>query len=222
MSAANRDLEANLWQLTAPINGQFPRPWMSDLEDPSSAAFFIVGKNQAKGYSVNHVTHQRHIDSLFNRNGQSCRGLYDELTGGTPSPTRKNIDTFRSLLASHGVDRVLETNVICYSTPMSEDLRLTDHAGGSARGTEIFQTLFRRIRPRVLVAHGSGTGQSLGALLGVKLPAPPSGPSDLQPTLVGGCLIFIIPSLAPPKWNQWCKWAPQHLAKVAEACAGAL
>src|SRR5690606_16544543 len=106
-------------------------PWMSDLENPLASSVLAVGKNQAKGYPVNRVSHRRHLDALFNRNGETCRGLYDEITGGKPSPTRTNTDVFRAVLAAHGIASVLETNVVCYSTPMSGDLRLVAHAGGS-------------------------------------------------------------------------------------------
>jgi hypothetical protein len=102
------------------FNGQLPCPWMTNLADPLSAQDFIVGRNQARTYDASTLTHERHVDALFNRNGQSCRALYDELAA--PSPTRQNIDLLRGLLEKAGVDRVLETNVICYSSPMSADL----------------------------------------------------------------------------------------------------
>lgn len=71
-------------RLTEPLNGQFPRPWMTELKEPLSANVFIVGKNQAKGYEVGRLTHERHMKALFNRGGESCRRVYDEMTGFSP------------------------------------------------------------------------------------------------------------------------------------------
>ena len=209
-------------RLTESLNGQFPRPWMTELKDPMSANVFIVGKNQAKGYEVGRLTHDRHVNALFNRSGESCRRVYDEMTGFSPSPTRKNTDRFRGLLASAGVSQVLETNVVCYSTPMSGDLRLPEHSGGRVRGTEIFLALLHYIKPKVLLAHGAGTRDALGALLGAALPSCPTADGDPQPVTVQDMTIFILPSLAPPKWNQWQGWSTSYLSKVANASASAL
>jgi hypothetical protein len=82
-------LEAGIWELTRPLNDQYPRPWMTDSTDPASAKVFVIGKNQAKGFQIKSIRdHKRHIDALYNRSGETCRGLYDEITGGKPSPTR--------------------------------------------------------------------------------------------------------------------------------------
>jgi hypothetical protein len=40
--------ESAIRSLTAPINGQFPRSWMTDLQNPLLASVFIVGQNQAR------------------------------------------------------------------------------------------------------------------------------------------------------------------------------
>ncbi|UVE16874.1 uracil-DNA glycosylase family protein [Pseudomonas sp. LS44] len=216
------EFEAAISDLTPPLNGQFPRPWMTDLTDPQKANVLIVGKNQAKGYSTENVTHERHINALFNRENESCRRLYDELTGHSPSPTRLNTNMFRSILAQAGIDRVLETNVVCYSTPMSSHLCLPRHSGGTLRGTEIFRTLLHFVKPKVIIAHGSGTRDALSALVGKPLLAPPSSLSPPQSTEVSGIRVFVIPSLAPPQWNKWSRWAEAYLAKVAEAAASAL
>lgn len=222
MAAAQEQFEVAITRLTEPLNGQYPRPWMTELADPSSATVFIVGKNQAKGYESGRLSHKRHVDALFNRSGESCRRVYDEMTGHSPSPTRQNTDRFRKILATEGITRVLETNVVCYSTPMSSELRLPEHRGGTVRGTEIFRALLHFVKPKVLVAHGAGTRDTLSTLLGALLPAPPVGNGDPQPTIVRGMKIFIIPSLAPPQWNQWHSWAEPYLAKVAKAAASAL
>ena len=113
--SAPSEFESTIAELTQPINGQYPRPWMTTLEDPTLAEVFVVGMNQAKTFSAATVgSHERYLDALFNRNGQSCRKLYDEASGGSPSPTRKNMDSLGRCLKQHGITNVLETNVICY------------------------------------------------------------------------------------------------------------
>ena len=157
-------------QLTKPINDQFPRPWMTKMTNPAEADLFIVGRNQKNGYPVESVgSQERHLDALFNRNGMSCRSLYDEITGGNPSPTRVNTERFSSLLEERGISRILETNVICYSTPMSADLRLNEHIGGMERGEEVFRYLIGEINPSVLVVHGIGATKQLESILGERI-----------------------------------------------------
>jgi hypothetical protein len=109
-------LEAAIRRLTEPVNGQFPRPWMTDMAHPENARTFVVGRNQARSFRVDQIgSHDAYIDALFNRNGRSCRKLYGQLQGDDgPSDTRKNIDRLREHLAREGLDDVLETNVICF------------------------------------------------------------------------------------------------------------
>ena len=219
MATTHEEFEAAITRLTRECNGQYPRPWMTNLTEPQTASLFIVGRNQAKGYPTDKLTHQRHLDALFNRAGESCRKLYDGMTGSRPSQTRRNIDHLHSILERVGVDRILETNVVCYSTPMSDDLRLPAHAGGTVRGMELFCRLLEFVQPKVLIAHGSGTKAILEGLLSKPLPAPPSKLAEPESTDVNGIKVFVIPSLAPPKWNQWCGWADAYLTEVAKAAA---
>ncbi|MBY4721469.1 uracil-DNA glycosylase family protein [Ralstonia mannitolilytica] len=217
-------LEAAISQLTQPVGGQYPRPWMTDLQDPMKASVFIVGMNQAKGYPVARVgSHARHVDALYNRNGQGCRALYDEMTDGKASPTRINVDDLTRRLTHAGVEGVLETNVICYSTPMSRDLHREEHAAGAAMGDLIFRTLLAHIRPAVLIAHGAGAAKQLGKCLGSKLPSPPERADDIRSINVDynshTTTVLVVPSLAPPQWNSWKFWAADHLDLVAKAAA---
>ena len=71
------EFEERTRQLTQPCNGQLPRPWMTRMENPWEADVFIVGMNQRNPYSDIDIPHRRHLDTLFNRNGESCRRLYD-------------------------------------------------------------------------------------------------------------------------------------------------
>jgi hypothetical protein len=195
---------------------------MTNLADPLTASLFIVGRNQAKGYPASKLPHERHVNALFNRAGESCRKLYDEMTGSLPSQTRRNIDHLRVILEREGVDGILETNVVCYSTPMSNNLSLPTHTGGTARGMELFCRLLEFVEPEVLIAHGSGTKAILERLLSQPLPAPPSELAEPESTDANGMKVFVIPSLAPPKWNQWCGWADAYLTKVAKAAVRVL
>jgi hypothetical protein len=216
------ELEAAIRQLTNPINGQYPRPWMTSLKNPIEANVFTVGKNQRNGYDVSAVgTHDHFIDTLFNRGSENCRALYNRLTG-SPSPTRKNTDGLVRQLSDVGVSKVIETNVICYSTPMSADLRAAHHIGGTERGTEIFKVLIRLVQPSVLIAHGSDTVRKLGKVLNYELPAPPEKPVDPQPIRIGEAFVFVVPSLAPPAFNKWSSWSKGHLAAVSAQVADIL
>lgn len=219
---AGDELEAEVRRLTNPINGQYPRPWMTSLTDPGEADVFIVGKNQRNGYDAAKVgSHDHYVDTLFNRGSETCRALYDRMVG-LPSPTRKNTDTLVRQLSARGVTRVIETNVICYSTPMSADLRSAHHIGGAERGSEIFKALLRLIQPEVLIVHGTDTARKLGSVLGRNLPAPPEGPGQPQPTRIGEAVFFVIPSLAPPAFNKWSSWSTGHLAVISDQVADIL
>ena len=96
-------LEASLRRLTQPVNGQFPRPWMTDMEHPEKARIFIVGYNQATGFPAAALAGGRnaYIDALFNRNGMSCRKLYEQMRynkGRSNSKTRENVVALRGRL----------------------------------------------------------------------------------------------------------------------------
>ncbi|WP_171179626.1 hypothetical protein [Ruegeria sp. HKCCA4633] len=176
---------------TAPIDGQFPRPWMTDLPDPRQADCFIVGRNQRNGYDVGLVGDQtRHVDALFNCNGQTCRGLYEQLC--ETSPTRQNIDRLSERLKRVGA-KVLETNVVCFSTPMSADLTNDQRRVG----TEIFKWVYNRIAPQVIVVHGAGAAK------------------DLARIDTSGSRVIEMPSLAPPAYNKWHHRSDAELDRVA-------
>jgi hypothetical protein len=212
--------EATIRKLTRPLEGQYPRPWMTKLADPTSARVFIVGKNQAKGYPVERVgSHDLYVDALFNRNVQSTRTLYDRVTGGQPSPTRLNIDGLTTRLEGVGVPEVLETNVICYSTPLSSHLSLPVHRRGRERGQEIFRTLLHFIRPSVLIVHGSDATRELAKVLGAMLPEPPDSSSKIKSKGTDNGMVFVLPSLAPPAYNKWSPWAQDYLDRIASAVA---
>ena len=217
-------------ELTRPINGQYPRPWMVE-GNPAEAEVFLVGKNQKKQFTTSDIsthdesTHDEFLDAHFNRgDSNDCRALYDKVTRGRPSPTRKNIDRLRDCLKGEGVTKVLETNVICYSTSMSADLRRPEHSGGKSRGREIFRAALDGIRPKALVVFGAGAAKELGKTLGASLPAPVHHPKfKARPTLLqvewGQVGVLVIPSLAPPEWNHWCSQADAAFPVIARTVA---
>ena len=170
--------ESTIRELVRPENNQHLRPWMTKLADPRQADVFIVGENQRQPYRTGAVSHERHVAALFNRPPEGCRRLYDELTSGSPSPTRKNIDALVGRLEDVGVENILETNVICYSTPMSNDLRHKANVGGARRGEKVFRFLLSSIDVRVLIVHGASTLRKLKSILRCDLPDPPNCPDD--------------------------------------------
>lgn len=206
-------------ELTKPINDQYPRPWLTDMTNPLEAKVFIVGKNQAKEFSVDQVGSQEgFMNALFNRNGQTCRGLYDRITGGIPSQTRQNIDKLSKRLKEKGIRGILETDVICYSTPMSCDLDNPIHDGGRQRGEEIFQNLVSSIKPSVLIIHGAGTKTTFEKIYEIKLPDCPKSVEQIRMSEVALLdykpKVIVIPSLAPPAYNLWKKEEDEYLNKI--------
>jgi hypothetical protein len=212
------NFEMVIRDLTRPLNGQYPRPWMTHLRNPLEAQLFVVGRNQRNGFDCERLgTHDRHIDGLFNRNGETCRGIYNEMTGGKPSPTRKNTDRFVQILNRQGVTAILETNVICYSSPMSNDLRLEQHKGGAKKGEEIFRYIWSEICPSTVVVHGAGAAKQLSKIIGTQLPTAPDSLAPPVFTKIGNCSFVAINSLAPPAYNKWQSWSTEYLETLAKA-----
>jgi|TARA_B110000967_G_scaffold171343_1_gene181775 hypothetical protein len=44
MPDVRAEFEETISLLTQPLNGQYPRPWMTNLTNPQEADVFIVGK----------------------------------------------------------------------------------------------------------------------------------------------------------------------------------
>ena len=208
------------------------------MRDPSRAKVFIVGYNPAKAYPSGRIEHERHIDALFNRNGETCRGLYSELTRESTrestgeSPTRRNIEMLTEKLAAAGVTAVLETNVVCYATSKEKDLRAPEHVGGKNRGLEIFRALVREISPKAIIVHGVGVRDEFNRAFRSEpqLPRPPEAQDIFADVdLSTGARVFVIPSLALPGYQNWprgnsfCNWADAYLdelaVRVARVCA---
>ena len=202
------EFEQRIRELTKEINGQYPRPWMTDVSAPSRAKVFIVGYNPATAYRSDLVDYERFIDSLFNRNGEGCRKFYTEITKQTP--TRDNIETFASKLKKVGVCSILETNIICYGAKRKKDFSLPQHVGGKERGREIFHQLVKQIRPKVIILHGVGVCKEFRRSFNLpSLPNPPDTKDkfvqkklDLDSPLGLNTLIFNIPSLALPGFQK--------------------
>ena len=208
--------EEKIRELTEPINGQLPRPWMTKMRNPLEADVFIVGRNQRNPYPAIKILHQRHLDALFNRNGESCRGLYDEVTKGKPSPTRRNMDNLAARLNQRNIHNILETDVVCYSTPMSADLRNQANAGGARKGEEIFRYLLAKIAPAVLIVHGAGSVKDISRVLEMDRLIVPHSTDDIFDVQTERHLVIPVPSLAPPQFNKWSSWSDGYLDKVAD------
>ena len=227
------EFEQRIRELTTEINGQYPRPWMTDLKDPSCVKVFIVGYNPATAFRSDYVDYERFIDSLFNRNGEGCRKFYEEYRKSyvdttEPSPSR---DKIASKLKKVGVFSILETNVVCYGAKPKE-LNLPKHNGGKKLGKEIFRTLVRKIRPKVIILHGKKVREDFRSAF--NLPSLPDTPDtkdkyvqielDLDSQLGLRTQLFVIPSLALPGFQNWptrplksfCNWADEYLDEISE------
>ena len=180
------------------------------------ADVFIVGRNQRHPYSEIEILPQRHLDALFNRNGESCRRLYDEVTKGKPSPTRRNMDDLAARLNQRNIHNILETDVMCYSTPMSADLKKRANAGGAKKGEEIFRYLLAEIAPTVLIVHGAGSVKDISPILKMDRLKVPRSTDEIFDVQTEQHLVIPIPSLAPPEFNKWSSWSDGYLDKVAD------
>ena len=204
------DLETKIRELTKPIQGQYPRPWMTKIKNPERARIFVVGYNDAVKFPASKITHKQFLNALFNRGTPDCRDLYDKVTGGQPRPSRKNIDNLIDALESRGFRDILGTNVICYSTPMGADINAAEHDGGFEIGTKIFQFLVRSIKPKIIIIHGEGARKKVEILFGIELPKASNEPTTLSEKeipLNGAFITFLtIKSLSPPEANKWANW----------------
>ena len=208
--------EEIIGKLTAPINDQLPRPWMTEMKDLLAAEVFIVGMNQRNLYPATEIPHWRHLDALFNRNGENCCALYDEVTKGKPSRTRRNIDGLTARLKQRNVHDTLETDVVCYSTPLGRDLRQRANAFGAKNGEEIFRYLLTEIAPKVLIVHGAGSVKRVSRILstnGLRVPRSADEICDVQ---TARHVLIPIPTLAPPGFNMWSSWSEEYLDRVAD------
>ncbi|MDF8359433.1 hypothetical protein [Achromobacter anxifer] len=221
-------LEDLIEPLLRPINGQRPRPWFTHHQDPASARVFLVGANQASAYLKGAVSHEQHMDALFNRNDQTCERLYQELD--FQSRSRPHIDRFCQELAARGIDDVLQTNVVCYSTKNAKELSNAEHRAGRSRGKEIFRSLVSHVKPKIIVVHGVGSARMLRKSLGVEFDGPPSNTGaatnriHTSSVLIGGYRteIIAIPTLAMSGVAKWVSWQPYYFALVADHIAKSL
>lgn len=84
MNKADR-LESAMRDLTQPINGQYPRPWMTSSKDPASSRVFVVGINQATAFTVQDFrSHDEFMDALYNRGPETLKDAYNRIRKNGP------------------------------------------------------------------------------------------------------------------------------------------
>jgi hypothetical protein len=189
--------------------------------DPAACRVFIVGANQAKRYDAQAVgSLDAYCDALFNRGDENGRGLYDRMTKGKPSPTRRNLDAAVKALGKVGIRDVLETNVVCYSTPMSADLGLPVNAGGREQGEAIFRLLLEHISPAIVWVHGAGAAKRLRRVL----PEVPhlQGTESWTWARAADRLVIVTGSLAPPAANTWLDKREAVFNEIADFAVSAI
>ena len=217
------ELEKLIRPLTLPINGQFPRPWSTDLNDPSSAKVFLIGRNWGVPFLMQDVgSHNRFIDAMFNRNGESCKRLYDKITNHVPTRTKRVYSRLQEVFAAREIDKIIETNVICYGTRgNAKVLNQQEHRGGRERGISIFRAVLEAIRPPVLICHGTAAASDFAKILGCNVSGPQREFHEPVPFRlpVAGYrpAVFIIPALAAPEYNKWCRWSERYFQSLANA-----
>lgn len=221
--------ENEISTLTKPINGQYPRPWMSDLTQPENAKVLIVGMNPATAYTMQHVkSHSQFMDVHFNRNGENCRSFYAYVRGKgdqNPSPSRLTIETLTEKFVNNEISEILETNIYCYATPNFKDLK-KNHPKGKEIGHKIFKAVIDGVRPKILVIHGVQVRKEFGKNFDVTIPTfPMEKGKPIKTTKLfksevlfetHSSIVFVIPSLSAPGANHWQNWADDYLNRVAK------
>lgn len=224
INSKSEKLETVVRELTVPVKGQYPRPWMTDAIDPASSEVFVVGYNQSKTFPESSISsHNAFLDSLFNRGQESCRVLYDRVAGSA-SRTRQVTDQLVNTFARFQIRNVIQTNVICYSTPRAANARTPDHSQGLKQGTDLFKALVAIIQPRVIVVHGSATRKEMEAALKLT-PAIPAAPRQMSEPVFQQYLntrVYPIQSLSGAPFNSWKPWAFRYFEVLAEDAAAYL
>jgi hypothetical protein len=194
---------------------------MTAHADPAACRVFIVGANQAKRYDAHAVgSLDAYCDALFNRGDETCRALYDRMTERRPSPTRRNLDAAVKALGKVGIHDVLETNVVCYSTPMSADLGLSVNARGREQGEAIFHLLLEHISPAIVWVHGAGAAKRLRRVL-PKIPHLRPGEGWAWARNADR-LVIVTGSLAPPAANTWLDKREAVFNEIADFAVSAI
>lgn len=206
------EFEDRIRAMTAPRDGAYPRPWTTDT-DPAQVDVLIVGASSAKTFHVIDIgNHEQFLDALWNRNGQTCRAMYDAATL-KPSPTRPNLDRLSQMLAASGLSS-LQTNVTCASARYDADVSEKDRA----HGTLLFKTVVAHVPWKAMIIYGVGVTERFGHAFGVAMPPIPSPDTAPVQTAIYNRPVFIAPTLASPGYRT-SVWL--YLERVVAAIAGA-
>jgi hypothetical protein len=208
------ELEERVRALTEPRGGVFPRPWMTDT-DPEKVEVLIVGASSAKTFRAADVgSHDDFIDCLWNRNGKTCKGMYEAATT-KPSRTRPNLDKLSRMLAERGLSS-LQTNVACASAPYDALLSREDRA----QGTALFKTVVSYVPWRAMMVYGVGASERFGTLFGISMPPIPSPNSEARKVTLSARPVFISPTLAPPSYrNTVWPYLERVVEEITKGCA---
>lgn len=186
------EFEQRIRELTEPRAGAYPRPWTTTT-NPAQADVLIVGASSANTFRVADVgDHQRFLDALWNRNGQTCRSMYDAATL-KPSPTRPNLDRLSKMLADSGMTS-LQTNVACASARYDVEVSADDRQ----HGTIIFTTVVEHVPWKAMIVYGVGATKGFGKAFGLTMPKVPAPDSDPISVQFRDRPVFVSPTLAAP------------------------
>lgn len=203
--------EDSIRALTIPRNGTYPRPWTT-AADPTQADVLIVGASSANSFRVADVgCHDQFLDSLWNRNGLSCRAMYEAATA-KPSHTRPNLDRLSQMLAADGLTS-LQTNVTCTSAHYDAEVSEKDRA----HGTLIFKTVVTHVPWKAMIIYGAGATDRFGKAFGLAMPKVPSPDSAPVSRVVYDRPAFVSPTLAFPAYRK-SVWP--YLERVVLAIGG--
>ncbi len=208
-----KNLETAIRELTFASEGQYPRPFTTQIQDLESIDGLLLGFNQARPCPADSMSHQKFLDWHMGRCGTS-RELYSKLNA-TPSRTRQNIERFVRTLNRP----ILESDVYCFSSPKASQLS----SQGKIRGAALSQAVIAAFAPRYMIVFGKKAQECFlkevrakNALLSqeswyekghLQIQKLKLNRQALNPHFEGDfetALIFI-PTLSPPGWNHWMR-----------------
>jgi hypothetical protein len=196
--------------IIGPTARGYLRPWMC-ADDPAQSMVFIVGANAATEFPADRVDRTEYLEALVEA-GPRLRIMYDRFRDGRPSPTRINIERITATLSGHGAGPVLETNVWALPTRSLRELHQRDSSLRDASST-IFPDLLRIFDPRAVIVHGVEATKLAADAIGRDLR--PAEPTDPVLCFEGDPVVFTLPSLSPPRANEWLQKSGSAIERLA-------
>jgi hypothetical protein len=204
-------------RVIGPVDGGYGRPWMS-RGPVAPTRTVVVGANAATPFPASVIERASYLDALL-EGGEALRRIYERArSGGSPSPTRLNIDRLTDALERAGLGPVLETYAVPIPTPRLADLAAVNPEWRT-QTRRFLADLLAIVSPAIVIVHGAEAANAAGRQLGLRIdaPSPQSYERPIAHDLPSGGRLFAIPSLSPPAANLWMPAHPGWPDEIARA-----